>query len=88
MDSSNYLLSLLYHPDWHDQVIAIEGAEMICHAEDSAGAELKGRLVDHAKDSGQALVRQGGLLDLQGAELPVALQDDVDLLGVPITVEI
>lgn len=61
---------------------------MVGHAKDGTGADLKGRLVDHVKDAGQALVRQGGLFDLQRAELTVALKNDVDLLGVPIPVEI
>ena len=32
----------LYHPNRHDQVITVEGAEVVGHAEDGAGAALTG----------------------------------------------
>ena len=36
-----WTLSGLYHPDRHDAIIPVKGVEMIRHAEDRAGAELK-----------------------------------------------
>ena len=78
----------LYHPNRHNQIIAVEGAEFVGHAENGAGAELKWRLVDHLKDAGEAFVRRGGLFDLQRAELSVALENHVDLLGVAVSVEV
>ena len=78
----------LYHPNWDDQIIAVEGAEFVGHAEDGAGAELERGFVDHLEDAGQAFVRRGGLFDLQRAEFSVALEDDVDLFGVAVAVEV
>lgn len=83
-----WTLSGLYHPNRHDQIIPVEGAEMIRHAEDRTGAELEGRLVDHTENTGQAFARRGGFLDLQWEELPIPFKSHVDLLGVPVTVEI
>ena len=36
-----WALSGIYHPDRHDAITPVEGAEMIRHAEDRTGAELK-----------------------------------------------
>ena len=78
----------LYHPNRHNQIIAIKDVKYISHAEDGAGAELERGLVDHIKDAGETLVRRGGLFDFQRTKLAVALEDDIDLLGVAITVEV
>ena len=77
-----------YHPYRHDQVVAVEGAEVVSHAENGAGAALQGASVDHAEDAGEALVRRGGFFDLQRTELAVAFKEYVDLLGVAVTVEV
>ena len=61
---------------------------MIRHAQDRTGAALKGGFVDHTKDAGQPFVRRGRFLDLERAELAVSFEDDVDLPGVPVAVEI
>ena len=78
----------LYHPNWHDQVFAVEGAEVVCHAKDGAGAALQGGSVDHAENASEAFIRRGGLFDLQRTELAVAFKYHVDLFGVAVTVEI
>ena len=80
--------TFLYHPNRHDQIVSVKGAEMIRHTEDRAGAELKRALVDHPENTGQALVGRGGFLDLQRTELAIAFEDHVDLLGVAVAVEI
>ena len=78
----------LYHPNWHDQVFAVESAEVVSHTENGAGAALQGASVDHAEDTGEALVRRGCLFDLQRTELAVAFKENVDLLGVAVAVEV
>ena len=78
----------LNHPNRDNQIIAVEGAEFVCHAKDGAGAELEGGFVDHVEDAGQALVRRGSLFDFQRTELAVALEDDVDLLSVTVAIEV
>ena len=44
-----------YHPDWHNQIVSIKRSELLRHAEDSAGAELEGTPIHHAKNSGVAV---------------------------------
>ena len=78
----------LYHPNRHDQVIAVEGVEAVGHAEDGAGAALQGGFVDHAEDAGEAFIGRGGLFDLQRAKLSVAFKNHVDLLGVAVAVKV
>ena len=69
---------LSYHPNWHNQILPVESAGFVRHVLDRAGAALERGFVNHAEYSGYAFIRRGGFLDLQRAELPVALQD-VDL---------
>lgn len=38
-----------YHPDRHNQIVSIKRSELLRHAEDSAGAELEGTPIHHAK---------------------------------------
>ena len=45
--------------------MAVEGAELLCHAENGAGAEFEWRFVDNAEDAGQAFIRRGGLIHLE-----------------------
>lgn len=84
--SCNLLQS--YHPNRDDQVITIEDAEFVRHADDGAGAELQGAFVDHIEDAGQAFVRRDVLFNLQRTELAITLQDHVDLLGIPVALEV
>ena len=69
-------------------MIAVKSAEFIGHAENCAGAELERGFVDHVEDAGQTFVRCGGFFDLKRTEFAVALEDDVDLLGVAVAVEV
>ena len=69
-------------------MIPIKCAELFCHTENSARADLQGCAVNDAKGSEDALIGCCGFLDLKGTELAVAFHDNVDLLGVLITIEI
>ena len=77
-----------YHPYRHDQVVAVEGAEVVSHAENGAGTALQGGFVDHAENAGEAFIGRGSLFDLQRAELSVAFKEYVDFLGVAVAVKI
>lgn len=83
-----FSLQILYHPNRNNQVISVEGAEVVSHTENGAGAALQGASVDHAEDTGEALVRRGGFFDLQRTELAVAFKEYVDFLGVAVAVKI
>lgn len=78
----------LNHPNRDNQIIAVEGAEFIRHAKDGACAELEWGFIDHIEYSGYAFIRRGGFLDLQRAELAIALQNDIDLLGIAVAIEV
>jgi len=78
----------LYHPDRDNQIIAVESAELIGHAKDGADAQLEGGFVDHGKGTDEAFVWCSGFLDLQWAKLTIAPEDDVDLPGVTVAVEV
>ena len=54
------VLKHLYHPDRHNQIVFVKGAEMIRRAEDRAGAELKRTFIDYIENTGQAFIRRGG----------------------------
>lgn len=77
-----------YHPDRHNQIVSIKRSELLRHAEDSAGAELEGTPIHHAKNTGQTLIGRSGLFDLQWTELPIAFQNDVDLFSISVAVEV
>ena len=78
----------LYHPNRHDQIISIKRAELLCHAENGACADLQGGFVDHAEGANDAFIGHCGLLDLQRTQFAVALHNDIDLLRVLVAVEI
>ena len=47
-----WALSGIYHPDRHDAIIPVKGVEMIRHAEDRAGTELKRKSPENPVESG------------------------------------
>lgn len=59
-----------YHPDRHNQIVSIKRSELLRHAEDSAGAELEGTPIHHAKNTGQTLIGRSGLLISNGQSFP------------------
>ena len=71
-----------YQRDWNDQIVLVKGPQPVGHAQHRTGPPLQGGLANQLKHLCQLFRRRRHLFDLDGEQLPVLLQQQVDLPGI------
>ena len=77
-----------YHPDWHDKIIPVKGAQSLCHTENCTCTDLQRRFINNAEYTGKTLVGRYGLFDFQREELSVVFQKNIYFFGVTVAVKV
>lgn len=73
-------------PDRHNQALAVQGGKLILHAKDCALSTFDRAFIQQPERARKLRPRICGLFDFHGMKLSVHFHDDVDFLGVVITV--
>lgn len=73
-------------PNRDDQTLAVQGGKLILHAKDCALSTFDRAFIQQLERARKLCPRIRGLFDFHGMELSVRFHDDVDFLGVVITV--
>lgn len=73
-------------PNRHNQALAVQGGKLILHAKDCALSTFDRAFIQQPERARKLRPGICGLLDFHGMKLSVHFHDDVDFLGVVITV--
>ena len=73
-------------PNRHNQALAVQGGRLVLHAKDCALSTFDRAFIQQPERARKLRPGIRGLLDFHGMKLSVRFHDDVDFLGVVITV--